>query len=123
MAKLVTNASVIIVAGSETTTTTLCGATYYLAVNPDKLASLCTEVRSAFTTEADMTLLSVSRLEYMTACLEEALRLYPPISSGIPRIVPTGGRMICGHYVPANASTKESKLGENLAANNFGASL
>ncbi|KAI0155736.1 cytochrome P450 ClCP1 [Pestalotiopsis sp. NC0098] len=100
MDKLVMNASVLIVAGSETTATVLSGVTYLLLDNPDKLAQLHTELRKAFNSDNDITLAKVSRLDYMLACLEETMRLYPPVPIGLPRIVPKGGRIVGGVYLP-----------------------
>lgn len=104
MEELVTNASILVVAGSETTATTLSGVTYFLLMNPDKLKKLIAEVRGAFQKESDITIVSASRLDYMLACLDESMRLYPPVPIGLPRIVPEGGRVICGRYVPEDVS-------------------
>lgn len=41
----------------------------------------------------------VSTLPYLRACIEEALRMRPPVSIGLPRIVPEGGRIIAGKFV------------------------
>lgn len=105
MAELITNSSILVVAGSETTATVLGGVSYFLVTNPDKLTKLTAEVRSAFHQESDITIVSVGKLGYMLACLDEALRLYPPVPIGLPRIVPKGGRLICGHLVPEGVSS------------------
>lgn len=102
MDKLFMNASVFIVAGSETTATVLSGVTFLLLSQPDKLARATNEVRNAFESEDDITMAKASQLDYMLACLEETLRLYPPVPIGMPRIAPKGGRIISGSYVPEN---------------------
>lgn len=96
------NASILILAGSETTSTLLSGATYLLLRNPIALQKLTDEVRSSFDSEAEIDLLSVSKLSYMLACLNEALRLYPPVPGGLPRVVPRGrGNVtIAGEVIP-----------------------
>ncbi|GKT65448.1 cytochrome P450 [Colletotrichum tofieldiae] len=99
-AKLKANSSILIIGGSETTATLLSGATYYLLMNPDALAKLTDEIRSAFKDESEIDFQSVSNLPYLLACLDEALRLYPPVPIGLPRIVPQGGANIADHYVP-----------------------
>lgn len=104
MDKLVRNANVLIIAGSETTATLLSGAVYLLTTHPDKLAKVANEVRSAFNSEEEITLNSVSRLSYMLACLNEALRCYPPVASGLPRVVPKGGAYVAGKFVPEDVS-------------------
>ncbi|KAI3394417.1 hypothetical protein diail_2829 [Diaporthe ilicicola] len=102
MDKLVMNASVFIVAGSETTATVLSGVTFLLLSQPDKLARLTDEVRNSFESEDDITMAKASQLDYMLACLEETMQLYPPVPIGMPRIVPKSGRIISGSYMPEN---------------------
>lgn len=94
----------LIVAGSETTATLLSGVTYLLATNPDALQKLTEEIRTAFKTEEEIDVASVSSLPYMMACLEEGLRVYPPTPLGPPRWVPKGGGTIAGYFVPENVS-------------------
>lgn len=78
----------------------MAGVTYLLLKNPKSLEKLTAEVRSTFHSEDEITLLSVAKLSYMLACLDEALRCYPPIPIGMPRVVPKGGASIAGNYVP-----------------------
>ncbi|KUI70157.1 Isotrichodermin C-15 hydroxylase [Cytospora mali] len=94
------NASLLIVAGSETTATALAGATYLLCQNPDTLAKLTEEVRSSFSSEDEITLLSVQNLKYMLAVLDETLRLFPPVPTSTPRVVHEGGDVICDTFLP-----------------------
>lgn len=90
-------------AGSETSANTLSGVTYLLLSHPPALARLTAEVRSSFTREGDITLTSVGGLTYMLACLDEALRMYPPVPGPLPRVVPAGGAHIAGRFVPEGA--------------------
>jgi cytochrome P450 len=94
----------LVFAGSETTATLLGGVTYLLLSNPAALERLVKEVRSAFQSEKDITMASVQGLPYMLACLNEALRHYPPAPTGFPRAVPKGGAVISGVYVPEHVS-------------------
>ncbi|GES60414.1 cytochrome P450 [Aspergillus terreus] len=93
------NANVLLIAGSETTATLLSGVTYFLLMNPKALLRLTEEVRDAFNSEAEIDMQSVSRLPYMLACLDEALRMYPPVPNGLPRVVPKNGGRIAGRFV------------------------
>ncbi|PHH88684.1 hypothetical protein CDD83_7197 [Cordyceps sp. RAO-2017] len=97
--ELVSNATVLIAAGSETTATAVTAAVYYLARQPKLLAKVAAEVRSAFATEAEIDLLSVHHLTYMLAVLDEAMRLCPPAPGGQPRVIGEGGDTILGQYV------------------------
>ncbi|KAK0611900.1 cytochrome P450 [Immersiella caudata] len=74
------NASVLILAGSETTSTLLSGLTYLLSRNPQALKKLTDEARSS-------------------------LRRYPPVSVGLPRMIPKGGSaVIAGEVIPDEAA-------------------
>ena len=99
MDKLVANASILTIAGSETTATLLSGAVYLLPQNPDALAKLTHEVRSAFKDDSEITLTSVGGLTYMLACLNECLRMYPPVPGSLPRAAPKGAT-VAGHVIP-----------------------
>ncbi|KAI0123374.1 cytochrome p450 monooxygenase [Xylariales sp. AK1849] len=94
------NAAVLTIAGSETTATTLCGVTFLLLNSPECLKKLTKEVRTSFNSEEEITMVSVSKLTYMIACLNEALRRYPPVPTGMPRVVPKGGATIVDGFVP-----------------------
>lgn len=93
-------ASTLLLAGSETTATTLTGVTWLLLDNPVAYERLKTEVRSAFQSEDEINFASVQNLSYMLACLNEALRLFPPVAVGLPRSTPKGGATIAGNFVP-----------------------
>lgn len=104
------HAGLLIVAGSETTATLLSGATYLLLKNPKTLARLTHEVRSTFKSDEEINISSAAQLTYMIACLDESLRMYPPVPIGLPRIVAKGGRTLCGKYVPEGVSRKTVPL-------------
>ncbi|KAF5002153.1 hypothetical protein FDECE_10715 [Fusarium decemcellulare] len=99
---LLKNASILIIGGSETTATLLSGVTYVLLRNPQALDKLTEEVRSTFKAEDEINLTSVNQLTYMIACLNEALRVYPPIPGGLPRVCPKGGATVSGQFIPEN---------------------
>ncbi|KAI0836314.1 cytochrome P450 [Hypoxylon sp. FL0890] len=113
------NAAVLIIAGSETTATLLSGAVYLLGMHRDVLEKLIQEVRSAFTSEDQITLTSVNSLSYMLACLNESLRQYPPAANGLPRVVPKGGSKIAGHWVPEGSLVAVWHLAVNYSERNF----
>lgn len=102
--EMVSNSVLFLVAGSETTATTLSGTTYLLLKHPEVYAKLVEEVRGAFKTEAEITIEEVNKLTYMIACLQEGLRYYPPVPTGFPRLVPAGGDTISGLYIPEGVS-------------------
>jgi cytochrome P450 len=100
----VSNASLLIAAGSETTATALSAATYYLGIYPETFKKLAAEIRSEFSSEKDINLTSVQHLSYLQAVIDEAMRLYPAAPGTQPRIISPGGDVIVGRYVPAGVS-------------------
>ncbi|KAJ5414635.1 hypothetical protein N7509_001262 [Penicillium cosmopolitanum] len=95
------NANILIIAGSETTATLLSGVTYWLLRTPDALRKVSDEVRSSITSDSDITFQTTSQLPYMLACLNEALRIYPPAPGGLERItIPPDSINISGYKIP-----------------------
>lgn len=95
---LMGNADTLIIAGSETTATALTGLTWYLLNNPSCLRQVTDEVRGAFRCLDDITGDSTAELSYLHGCIEEGLRVFPPLAFGLPRDCP--GAVIDGHFVP-----------------------
>lgn len=104
LAEIESNASVLIVAGSETTATTLTAVVYYLCLYPKVLARLTEEIRTNFETEAEINIVNVGQLKYLIAVLDEALRVYPPAPWSQPRKIRVGGDVIVGKFVPEGVS-------------------
>ncbi|POS71640.1 hypothetical protein DHEL01_v209965 [Diaporthe helianthi] len=96
---LVGNAQLLLAAGSETTATSLVGTTWYLLKNQDCLRKLTDEIRGTFTMMDEITGDSTARCQYLHGVIEEGLRLFPPVASGLPRVSP--GALVDGQYVPA----------------------
>lgn len=108
------NAVLFLIAGSETTATLLSGVTYLLLKNPEAYNKLVAQIRGKFTRQSEITIDEVNNMEYLIACLQEALRVYPPVPTGFPRAVPKGGDTISGLYIPEGVSTLH-----NLVATTF----
>ncbi|KAI1376114.1 putative cytochrome P450 [Hypoxylon crocopeplum] len=117
--KLSSNAFILVLAGSETTATTLSGATYLLLTHPEILAKLNKEVRSSFSSVEEININSVNKLTYMLAILNESLRLYPPVTSGLVRTVPSGGEQIADHFVPAGTFVEIQHWSMNHSKENW----
>lgn len=94
------NATLFMLAGTETTATLLSGLTYLLLKNPGKMQALSEEIRGAFEDEKEMSMEAIAALPYLAACLKEALRLYPPVPLALPHLTPANGSTICGQFVP-----------------------
>ena len=98
--EMIATARLLIIAGSETTATLLSSITFLLLKNPRVLEKLTHEVRSSFKSESEINLVGANQLRYMLACLDEAMRMYPPVPSTFPRNVPSGGDMVGDRWIP-----------------------
>lgn len=94
------NAELFMIAGSETTATLLSGLHFLLLSNPDKMQRLVKEVRASAKTLKDIHFDTIANLKYMNACIKEALRMYPPVPFGAPRVIPAGGHSVMGFWLP-----------------------
>ncbi|KAF2095599.1 averantin oxidoreductase, partial [Rhizodiscina lignyota] len=117
--EVIVNGALFIVAGSETTANALSGLTARLLRNPDKYEKLVNEIRSAFEKESDITNERCKDLIYMNACIEEGLRVHPPVPAGLLRTVPKGGDYIDGNWVPEGTSVAVSSWAASHNPNNF----
>ena len=100
--------NLVIVAGSETTATTLTGIFNHLSKNNNIMRRLSSEIRDRYKKEEDITIDSIHDLPYLEAVLNEGLRICNPIPGGLPRMVPEGGDTYCGVYLPEGVSTPGS---------------
>lgn len=100
LGEILAECSVMMNAGTDTTTAALTNTLFLLYKHPHVLAKLRLELDTATNPACDVpTYESVSSLPYLRACIEESLRVRPASSFGLPRVVPTGGRTIAGLYI------------------------
>lgn len=100
--EIISDAQLFIIAGSETSATLLSGMLFHLLKNPIYLEQLKQEVRSSFKGVEDMTFANEMKLQYLAACIEETLRIYPPFPAELPRLTPPEGVVINGMQIPGN---------------------
>ncbi|KAH9029481.1 high nitrogen upregulated cytochrome P450 monooxygenase 2 [Lactarius pseudohatsudake] len=80
-----------IVAGSDTVKGTLSCALYYLVCNPAVYNRLQEETDAAFPSgEEPLDVVKLSYMEWLNACINETLRLQPPVPGGSSRILGKG---------------------------------
>lgn len=96
--EVIGNADTLIVAGSETTATFLSGFTWYILKHADCRQKLTEEVRGTFQSFNDITGDAAMALPYLNGCIQEALRVFPPVPLPLPRDCP--GAFIDGRYIP-----------------------
>ncbi|KAL6703023.1 hypothetical protein ACN47E_010299 [Coniothyrium glycines] len=94
--------NLLIIAGSDTTSTAMAGTFFYLAHNPATLQKVCKEIREAFSdVEEIVTSPKLNGCTYLRACIDETMRMTPPVAGALPRQVLPGGLEIDGHQIPA----------------------
>ncbi|KAI4861117.1 putative cytochrome P450 [Hypoxylon rubiginosum] len=104
--EMTAHASTLIIAGGETTATTLAAALYYVLRSPKVVSKLTNEIRSRYKSYDEIDSISALQLSYLQAVINEALRIHPSGAHGFPRISPGG--IVDGHWVPAGAEVYTS---------------
>ena len=66
-----------------------------------------------------MTMESLLRLQYLGVCIEETLRLYPPIAAGVERVVPKSGAPIAGRFIPGGTIVLVAQYATHHQPRNF----
>ncbi|KAI0065823.1 high nitrogen upregulated cytochrome P450 monooxygenase 2 [Artomyces pyxidatus] len=99
---LASEGTLAIIAGSETTGTTLTALFYYLLTNPAAHQRLREEIDGELPKGEELDVSHLSHMAWLNACINEALRLQPPVPSGTQRSVLRGmGPKIFGqHAIP-----------------------
>jgi cytochrome P450 len=102
--ELWSESATLIVAGSDTASTALAASFFYLGrpENISALNKLVTELKDTFNNvEEIQSGTKLNSCQYLRACIDEALRLSPPVPGGLPREVLAGGMSIDGEFIPA----------------------
>ena len=95
------DARLIIVAGSDTTAATFTYLFYYLAKDPEQVKKLREELKP-LTSSDDWSDKDINQAQHLNGCIYEALRLHPPVPSGVQRLTPPEGMEVDGRHVPGN---------------------
>ncbi|KAL7270771.1 hypothetical protein RUND412_006509 [Rhizina undulata] len=102
MDELMAESRLLMVAGSDTTATTIAAALFYLTRNTETLAKLATEIRTAFASASEIHIgPTIDSCHYLKAVVEESLRLSPSVPGALPRVVLPGGLQIGTEFFPA----------------------
>lgn len=94
--------NLLIIAGSDTTSTAMAATLFYLVRCPRALKIVTDEIRSKFNDAEEIChgpLLA--SCTYLRACIDEAMRLSPSVGGILPRQVLAGGMTIEGRTIPA----------------------
>ncbi|KAG5650363.1 hypothetical protein H0H81_012489 [Sphagnurus paluster] len=105
MNQVASDASLIIIAGSDTVSPSLSSLFYYLISNPLAYARLQTEIDESKLSAEDVQ--GLSKLKYLNAVINETMRLIPPLLDGSMRspLIGSGGHMLGEHHIPEGTTT------------------
>jgi benzoate 4-monooxygenase len=98
---------VMLSAASDVTQGAITYTMYLLAANPDKQRALYESLVNNLPQDERRpipTYKSLQNIPYLKACLDESMRLYPPIGFGLPRRTLPSGATIAGHFIPGNVT-------------------
>lgn len=76
-------------------------ALFYLLANPSTLNVLTCEIRSSFESEGDIKMPSLGYLQYLSAVIDETMRMTPPLPSALPGLTLKRGETINGLNIPS----------------------
>jgi cytochrome P450 len=91
-------------AGSDTIAVSIRAIIYYVLRNPSVKVKLVAEIEEAKRKGELSNPIrhgEAARLKYLQAVINESLRVFPALAVNLPRVVPSGGANIEGHYMPA----------------------
>ncbi|TGO42003.1 hypothetical protein BHYA_0013g00060 [Botrytis hyacinthi] len=111
--ELNSNANLIIIAGSDTTSSTLAQALRALAKEPRILSKLQREIDDLCSVTGkykEITIDSIRNLEYLNAVVDEVLRLYNPVPSGPHATTFPQGIEVGDIHIPGNVQVEMSHL-------------
>ncbi|PKY04082.1 cytochrome P450 [Aspergillus campestris IBT 28561] len=88
--------------GFDTTAPALSATFFYLSRSPSIYNRLVTEIRQRFSSPDEIKQGELlNSCTYLRACIDETLRITPPVATALFREVLPGGELIDGHVVPA----------------------
>lgn len=87
---------------SDTVAASLGSLFFELACDQDSQKKLQGEVDELFEAQEEVTIRSLANLPFLDAVINEALRLHPPVPSGVQRVIPSQGMHIGNMFIPAD---------------------
>jgi cytochrome P450 len=125
--ELFTESILQILAGSDTTAAAIRATMLYLIANPRVYAKLQAEVDECVASGAVMGIVSdaeAKKLEYLRAVIHEGLRIHPPVTDEVPKMVPNGGDTVSVEgvevFLPGGTNVGYCVLGLNRNKDIFG---
>ena len=98
---LISEAALLIVAGSGTTVTSITATIFYLLHHVDAKKTLESEIRETFDAVEDIRIgPKLASCRFLTCCLDEAMRMSPAVGSILPREILPGGLVVDQEWFP-----------------------
>lgn len=99
---LVAQANHLILGGVDPGANVWTAAVLFLLQNPEKLKKLQDEIRGTFSSYDSIEDEELTHLPWLTAVIEESMRVHSNAAFGMPRYSP--GAYVDGHYIPKGVS-------------------
>lgn len=87
---------------SDTTAVSLTCLFFELATNKKACETLQAEIDERFAEGQSIDHASLAKMKYLQACIDESLRLHPPVPSGLQRMTPREGLQIGETFIPGD---------------------
>ena len=109
--EIVAEINIMLNAGSTTTAISMSNVMYQMLKNPNCMERLRKEIDETLDDDEEIAPYEkVKHLPYLRACLDESLRIFPPISHGLNRETPEEGSEIAGEYIPGGTTVNVSSF-------------
>jgi cytochrome P450 len=121
MNSLSADAGLLIVAGSDTSSNAMALTLFNMIAHQEYYKKVQEEVEKVFGKELAEDLDRLNKeCPLLNACINETLRLWPPVASGLQRVTPAEGMTLpSGHYIPGNVVISTQTYTMHRDARNF----
>jgi len=94
----------VVVAGSDTSSSALTHVFYHLAKERGVVSKLREELAAFYTPGSEAGMRDFQEAKYLNGVINETLRLHPPVPSGLLRQTPPEGIMFGGTFIPGGVT-------------------
>ncbi|KAJ3580204.1 hypothetical protein NPX13_g346 [Xylaria arbuscula] len=109
-----------ITGGSDSIGSLTCTTLFHLLVNPHMFRRLQAELDSAQISRPFPQYSVIRNLPFLNACVLEAIRMRPPVSLPLERVVPKGGITVLNHFLPEGTTVGANPYVINRHKDTFG---
>ncbi|KAL1704694.1 cytochrome P450 [Schizophyllum commune] len=123
---VIADAMLTIIAAAGSTSFVIQSLLYNLSLSPLRMRRIQEEVDPLFETAivdeygSTLNIVKLMKLPYLSACVDEVLRLTPPLAWGPPRTTGPQGAVVCGRFVPPNTNISVPIYAMHRDVRNFG---